>query len=307
MMAMSSLFPAGNLTLDAHPSLRARPHGEILAFTGVDAPTWPLTLPCGRPLPDRISLERSSQFATALLIAGAAQVFRGQRSEYRLEILGERRSEPYLRMTMKMLASTGLELREEKGIITLRPGKIVPKKLRFRIERDASSLAFLEAYARRWRLRSFFPESESLQGDAVFPRLLDQLEQEEELSLRETPDLAPPLWAAAALQRRLLRVKDFPQLRLKESDRIRLLVEAARKLGAEAEEADDGFRVDFRRLRVPREPLFLRTDGDHRMAMAFGLLSTEGWAVEPDRRDCVRKSFPSFWAALQLLEEALPG
>jgi 5-enolpyruvylshikimate-3-phosphate synthase len=43
------------------------------------------------------------------------------------------------------------------------------------------------------------------------------------------------------------------------------------------------------------------------MAMAFGLLQTEAPQIAPDRKDCVRKSFPAFWQALALLEEAMPG
>jgi len=100
---------------------------------------------------------------------------------------------------------------------------------------------------------------------------------------------------------------DCPQLHWKESNRARLLAQAAQKLGAPAEEREDGFLVDFCGWVPPAEETFLRTDGDHRLAMAFGLLATDIPWVMPDRRDCVRKSFPSFWPALQLLEEVLPG
>jgi 5-enolpyruvylshikimate-3-phosphate synthase len=41
--------------------------------------------------------------------------------------------------------------------------------------------------------------------------------------------------------------------------------------------------------------------------MAAGLLSIDDPLVHPDRRDCVRKSFPAFWQALAALEEAQPG
>ena len=148
----------------------------------------------------------------------------------------------------------------------------------------------------------------SRQGDSEFPILLDQLlSGESSISLRNHPDLAPPLWAAAALFQKRLEVRESPQLHLKESNRARLLVEAAIALGAEGESRDDGFLVDFTSYVGVREQTFLRTEGDHRLSMAVGLLSVDQPLVEPDRRDCVRKSFPHFWQALAFLEEAQPG
>jgi 5-enolpyruvylshikimate-3-phosphate synthase len=147
----------------------------------------------------------------------------------------------------------------------------------------------------------------SRQGDGAFPDFLARLAAGEKLSLRGHPDLAPPLWAAAALGRRRLEVVDTPQLKWKESDRAGLLVAAALALGAEAFETPGGFVADFRAWVPSGREVFLRTDGDHRLAMAFGLVGYEEAGIAPDRRDCVKKSFPAFWTALDLLQEALPG
>ena len=41
------------------------------------------------------------------------------------------------------------------------------------------------------------------------------------------------------------------------------------------------------------------THGDHRLAMAFGVLgAAEGNAIEIDDRDCVSVSYPGFWSDL---------
>jgi 5-enolpyruvylshikimate-3-phosphate synthase len=109
------------------------------------------------------------------------------------------------------------------------------------------------------------------------------------------------------LLRLRLEVIEAPHLKLKESDRGGLLVQAARALGAPAETRPDGFVADFRNLAPLRRETYLRTDGDHRMAMAFGLVATELPLAAPDRKDCVRKSFPHFWRVLSALEEAQPG
>lgn len=307
LAALSVLFQGAPLFFEAAPSLRSRPMDELFSGLGLPIPEgWPLEVPVSGKLPEKVSLERSSQFASGFLIAGAAEVFRGKRAYYRLLIEGERRSESYLNLTCAFLREAGLRVEEKDSAIEVRPGAGA-HKLHFRIEKDASSLAFLEVYARRWKLRSFFPAENSRQGDAIFPQLLTEAMETGEVSLRHFPDLAPALWAAAAIFRKPLRVKDCPQLHLKESDRANLLAEAALALGVPAGESEDGFFVDFRSLHPAREEIFLRTDGDHRLAMAFGLLGTDDPLVAPDRRDCVRKSFPHFWQVLALLEEALPG
>lgn len=303
MGALSVLMKGSPLRLAGTPQLQGRPSEELRDSLGASGKEWPLEIPAGRALPTKVSLERSSQFATGFLIAAAGAIYREQMEKYELQLEGEMRSVPYVDLTLALLREAGLSAVREGRLIRL---SLAEKKSRFvfRIDRDASSLAFLEVFARRWRLAGFFQESR--QGDSAFPEFLRQLEKGEAISLKDHPDLAPPLWAAAVLLRLRLVVTDCPQLHLKESDRARLLTEAALALGASAEEREDGFVADFRAWVAPEKEIFLRTDGDHRMAMAFGLLSTDYPLISPDRRDCVRKSFPQFWQALNLLEEVLP-
>lgn len=86
------------------------------------------------------------------------------------------------------------------------------------------------------------------------------------------------------------------ELRVKESDRIAAVVTNLRLLGAHADELPDGMRI----LGSDR-PLEGRvtTHGDHRLAMAFGVLgSAEGNSIEIDDRGCVAVSYPGFWSDL---------
>ncbi|MGZ3735678.1 MAG: type I 3-dehydroquinate dehydratase, partial [Bdellovibrionota bacterium] len=303
--ALSTVM-TGTLTLTGADRLGERPQGDLIAALKAHGSQWPLKIECGGELPAAISLERSSQFATGFLIAGAAEIHAGRRDRYELRLEGEARSFSYLRLTLQLLQEAGIASELSERSVTLRLAE-KKKRLQFRIEKDASSLAFLEVYGRRWGLASFF-EGSSRQGDSEFPALLNRLlGGESAISLKNHPDLAPPLWAAAALFRRSLEVLECPQLHHKESDRARLLVEAAKALGAEGESTPDGFRVDFSRRRSVGAEIFLRTEGDHRIAMAAGLLAADDPLIGPDRRDCVRKSFPAFWQALAALEEAQPG
>jgi 3-phosphoshikimate 1-carboxyvinyltransferase len=86
------------------------------------------------------------------------------------------------------------------------------------------------------------------------------------------------------------------ELRVKESDRIAAVVANLQAIGATAEELPDGMRiVGSDRPLAGR----VKTYGDHRLAMAFGVLgAASGNAIEIDDRDCVTVSYPGFWADL---------
>jgi len=86
------------------------------------------------------------------------------------------------------------------------------------------------------------------------------------------------------------------ELRVKESDRIAAVVANLRALGADAEELADGMRI-----RGSSRPLRGRvtTHGDHRLAMAFGILgAVDGNQIDVDDRECVGVSYPAFWRDL---------
>lgn len=119
-------------------------------------------------------------------------------------------------------------------------------------------------------------------GGAEIPALIDEL---------------PLLACVAARAEGETRVTGAGELRVKESDRIRAVVENLRAVGAEAEELPDGFVV-----RGSDHPLqgAVRTHGDHRIAMAFGILGAlPGNAIALDDPSCVRVSWPTFWDVLR--------
>jgi 3-phosphoshikimate 1-carboxyvinyltransferase len=119
-------------------------------------------------------------------------------------------------------------------------------------------------------------------GGSEVPSLIDEL---------------PMLACIAACAEGETRVTGAGELRVKESDRIRAIVENLRAVGAEAEELDDGFIVRGR----ARAPFAGRvsTHGDHRIAMAFGVLGAiPGSTIIFDDPACAAVSFPNFWEEL---------
>ena len=119
-------------------------------------------------------------------------------------------------------------------------------------------------------------------GGSEVPSLIDEL-----------PLLACTA-AAAAVD---LEITGAEELRVKESDRIATVVQNLRAVGAQVEELADGLRVigsggEIEGVVDPR--------GDHRIAMAFGILSAaRGNRIRITNPECVAVSYPGFWDDLR--------
>jgi len=146
------------------------------------------------------------------------------------------------------------------------------------------------------------PTGTSLQGDAVFPRLLEELATHEghRFDLRDAPDLIAPLAAAALFATAPTTISGVQHARTKESDRISALAGELRKLGAAIDEADDGLRIEPLPA-LPHHAVELDPHRDHRLAMLFGVLSLRIPQIEVLDPGCVTKSFPDFWGTLDRL------
>jgi 3-phosphoshikimate 1-carboxyvinyltransferase len=112
-------------------------------------------------------------------------------------------------------------------------------------------------------------------------------------------DELPLLAVAMAAADGTSELRGADELRVKESDRISVVVAGLAATGANVEELPDGWRV--RR----GEPLdaAISTYGDHRVAIAFALAGATGVAasVHLDDPDCVAVSYPGFFEDLAAL------
>ena len=110
-------------------------------------------------------------------------------------------------------------------------------------------------------------------------------------------DEFPVLAILAARAEGVTRITGAAELRLKESDRIRVLAENLRAVGVQAEELSDGLEIEG-----GDHPLAGRVSShhDHRIAMAFGVLGAlAGNQIEIDGADVADVSFPNFWGLLE--------
>ncbi|HZF73307.1 MAG TPA: hypothetical protein VEZ51_07740, partial [Gemmatimonadaceae bacterium] len=228
--------------------------------------------------------------------------------------------------TERMLRAMGVDVENDKNQVCLRPAKRLDP-LEIKVPADPSSAAFFVALA------SLASQGELVLTDvclnptrtgffAALRRMGANVQEKKDTtsagedigsvrvkpaqlrSTRITGELVPslidelPLLACLAAAAGVdLEITGAAELRVKESDRINTVVQNLRAVGAEAEELPDGMRVR------PGSQKFSGTidpSGDHRIAMAFGILgAATGDGITVKDPQCVAVSYPRFWEDLR--------
>jgi 3-phosphoshikimate 1-carboxyvinyltransferase len=275
----------------------------------------------------RVSIDESSQFASALLLCA-------ERGGWQIEVVGENAEEsPYVAMTTEIT-------------------KVFPKRGgRFQIEPDASSGSYFWTAERLipfgpeyfeysaqfgthvatqqlsdievrnwpksgWQIDERFPDflllgpvarsiDKFLQKGGVTQETLEtwkQLRRDAEIS-RNT-DLGDSImtaivWAAdessrTALDTESLRFTDLGRLRVQECERVVALRTELTKCGAKVLETGDTLEVFPSKLHGAE----IETYSDHRMAMCFAVLGLKVPGIKLRNPSCVKKTFPNFFQKL---------
>lgn len=258
----------------------------------------------------------SAQVKSAILLAGLVAG---------VEVRVAERS-PSRDHTERMLRSAGVDVEVDGNQVCLRPASVL-RPLDIEVPGDPSSAAFfvaLAALATDGELvltdvclnptRNGFIDAMTRMGAKI--DVLNQSESGGEIigSLRIQPgqlenavvgggdigaiiDELPLLACVAAGAGIELEITGAEELRVKESDRIAVVVQNLKGVGVDAEELSDGLRVH-----ASRRPLAGSIDprGDHRIAMAFGILSAvSGGRITVKNPECVAVSYPGFWQDLR--------
>jgi 3-phosphoshikimate 1-carboxyvinyltransferase len=312
-------FPA---TLTGDRSLRRRPMRRVtvpLAEMGAritesnPAGTLPLTIRGGKLRPLRHEMPVSSaQIKSCLLLAGMA----GQVPVSVREPHGRSRDH-----TERMLRAFGYQVDDEDGWVHFHPGGAVTP-FEMQVPGDPSSAAFPVAAAvlaeggelhitgvcvnptrvgflgvlERMGARVALDGLEIQFGEPVATLMVRPASlRATEVLPEEVPALIDEIPMLAALATRAQGTTVFRQvgeLRVKESDRLGLMAENIRAVGGTAEVTGEDLHVAGTSA-PPRGRV--RTDGDHRIAMAFAVLGTvPGAQVKVDDLACAAVSFPGF-------------
>lgn len=94
-------------------------------------------------------------------------------------------------------------------------------------------------------------------------------------------------------------IKDAKELKVKESNRIKAMVDNLKKMGADIEELDDGMIIKGKNK---LNGAYINTFNDHRIAMAFSIASLiSNGEVKLDNKSCIDISFPGYLNLLNTL------
>lgn len=316
-------FPA-RLTGDA--SLRRRPMKRVTLplaemgarFSDMRHDGLPLTIRGGRLSPLRYEMPVSSaQVKSALLLAGLT----GRVPVALLEPTGRSRDH-----TERMLRAFGYAVHDDDGWIRFEPtGRLVP--FDFQVPGDPSSGAFLVGAAllaeggelriasvgvnptrigfvevlRRMGASIRFEDSHEAFGEPVADLVVSPGALRSTIvESREIPGLIDEVPMLAVLASRASGTTIFREageLRVKESDRLALVASNLRAVGVEAEVHGDDLHV---RGGDAAPVGTVRTEGDHRLAMAFAVMGMlPGARIRVDNMRCADVSFPGFPALLR--------
>lgn len=229
----------------------------------------------------------SSQFITGLIFA---LVYLGKDSKIEIEPPFESRS--YVNLTISALASFGIDVSFTDDLtLEIKGSKM--RSFSGKIEGDYSNAAFLDAFNHldsKIRINNLNPAS--LQGDRVYAEYFDKISNgTPTLDISDCPDLAPVLFALAALKNGAVFV-GTDRLKIKESDRGLAMHEELKKLGGGLVFGNNSITVPKQELRYTEETL----DGhnDHRIVMALSvILSKTGGKIAG--AEAVKKSYPKFF------------
>ncbi len=119
-------------------------------------------------------------------------------------------------------------------------------------------------------------------GGAIIPTLIDEI---------------PIIAVMAACADGTTVIKDAQELKVKESNRLRVMTEELTKLGASVTETEDGMIIEGGK---PLHGAVIDSHLDHRIAMTFAIagMCADGTTTILDNQ-CVGISYPSFFADLQ--------
>lgn len=319
-MALRAARIKGTHILTGEPRLFERPQKElerVLAQLGcqvefydrhINIRSWEWKM-VGDAL--HIPADRSSQFASAVLLSAWDLPF-----DLCVLLSPETVSESYLRMTVQFLRGLGMQIDQIAREIRVPRGQ-VSKQTDVTVEPDMSSafaLAACAAVGGRATLMGF--PARSSQPDIVFVEYMRSMGVPIEsvhghldihraprlmpihCELGNAPDLFPVLAALAALADGESQLRGAPQLKFKESDRIKRTAELLRLAGRDVTEFEDGIKIDGRSAPVLKKAVWFDPDHDHRMAMAAAVLSCGGEPIHISEPQVVTKSFPEFWSAI---------
>lgn len=254
----------------------------------------------------------SSQFISGLLFALPLMD-----DDSKIMITSPLQSKGYIDLTLQMLEQYGIYIENHDYQEFVIKGRQSYQPCDYTVEADFSQAAFYlvagalgnNVVLKGLNLKSKQGDKEAIDilkrmgcqltlkddGYQIYPGLLTATS----IDGSQCPDIIPVIALACAMSDGITEIKNIARLRIKECDRLSATVEVINQLGGIAVEKEDAMIIEgVKSLRGGKVSSY----NDHRMAMMEAIASTVCEdVVVIDDKDCVQKSYPSFWEHFQML------
>lgn len=265
--------------------------------------------------PIKINSKLSSQFASSLLLI-SPYIKGGLELEIDSPV-----SFPYIQMTISLMREFGAKVDEKQNRIRVEQGEYIFKETL--VEGDWSSACFAFeklCISNKCNLLIKNLSINSLQADKIAMDYFSLLGVESQFkdnnlslsynpqsiskqetlifNIKDCPDIFPSLAIAGFVCNKTIIFEAVENLKHKESNRLKAVLEGLQSIGAKAEiDQKNRFviKANNQTLENPKEKIIIKTYNDHRISMAFGMLREKYDNIIVDDYECVNKSFPYFW------------
>ncbi len=250
---------------------------------------------------------QSSQFVSSLLVSGPYA-----EKGIEIEVRGDLISSPYVDLTLDIMERFGVSgLREGYRYFKIPTGQRYMSRS-FTIEGDVSNASYFWAAAAvtggTVATENIYPAI-TKQGDIALLDIMEEMgcrvERDAErvvvhgealsgieADMGVMPDMVPTLAALAVFAEGKTVIRNVSHLRYKESNRLKAIASEWSKLGARAEELDDGIIIHGGEK---LSGTVVDPHGDHRLAMSLAVVGLRVPGIRIRNERCVNKSFPRFW------------
>lgn len=323
LTAYFSIQNEREITITGSPRMKERPIKilvDALKILGADISYLendgfpPLKIVGEKLTVNKVTLEAnvSSQYISALLLI-ASKLENG----LELTLEGNITSVPYIKMTLSLLDSIGIETHFKGNVIKVKPATKTIDKQILVVESDWSSASYfysliaLSEVGTEITISSY--KEKSLQGDSVLATIYKSfgvktsfsnqkitLKKTDfiyskslvELDLKNAPDIAQTIAVTAFGLGLECYMIGLHTLKIKETDRLVALKTELEKLGANVIITEATLHLES--SKNINTDITIATYNDHRMAMAFAPLGLKT-PIKIENADVVSKSYPQFW------------
>lgn len=230
---------------------------------------------------------------------------------------------PYILMTIQLMAKFNIHVERHGLNRFVVPCGVYQNPSHIEIEVDASSATYLLAMAAvtQGTVSILGLGQQSLQGDANFFTLLQKMGctatqsnnsttvtgpsngvlQSVNINMNSMTDAFMTAAALGAVACGITQITGISNQRVKESNRIKVMVTELQKIGIPSGELEDGMWVEgignwsFEEKEQKLKKVFISCHNDHRIAMSFTVLGCVLDQIIITDKECTEKTYPSFW------------